>query len=68
MGGPQPLNAEPLRRKEYSESLMDPEHRRDTRENVHVEGEGTMLARLLAPVVVRGSRGVPEDKETLLFG
>jgi hypothetical protein len=26
-----------------------------------------VLSSLLAPVVVRGSRGVPEDQETLLF-
>ena len=66
--GPQPLDAEPFRWKENSESLMDAEHRRDARENIHVEGEGTVLARLLAPVVICGSRGIPEDEETLLFG
>ena len=65
--GSQPLDAELFRRKKNSETLMDPEYRRDAREDIHVEGESAVLSSLLAPVVVRGSRGITEDQETLLF-
>ena len=45
---------------------MDPEYRRDACEDIHVEGEGTVFSSSLAPVVVRGSREITEDQETLL--
>ena len=65
--GSQPLGAKVLRRKQNPETLMDPEYRRDAREGINVEGESAVLSSLLAPVVVRGSRGITEDQETLLF-
>jgi hypothetical protein len=65
--GSQPLDAKLLRRKKNPETLMDPEYRRDACEDINVECESAVLARLLAPVVVRGSRGITKDQETLLF-
>jgi hypothetical protein len=47
---------------------MDPEYRRDARENVHIKGERAVLTRLLAPVMIRGSGRISEDQEALLFG
>ena len=50
--GSQPLDAKLLRRKQNPETLMDPEYRRDACEDINVECESAVLARLLAPVVV----------------
>jgi hypothetical protein len=63
----QPLDAKLLRRKQNPETLVDPEHRRDACEDINVEGESAVLSSLPAPVVVRGSGGITEDQETLLF-
>src|SRR5258708_25550858 len=65
--GSQPLYAKLLRRKQNPETLMDPEYRRDACEDINGECESAMLSSFLAPVVVRGSRGIAEDQETLLF-
>jgi hypothetical protein len=63
----QPLDAKLLGRKQNPETLMDPEYRRDAREDINVEGEGAVLSSLLAPAVVGGSRGITQDQESLLF-
>jgi len=65
--GSQPLDAKLLRRKQNPETLMNPEYCRDAREDIDVEGESAVLARLLAPVVIRGSRGISEDPKALRF-
>jgi hypothetical protein len=36
---------------------MDPEYRRDACEDIYIEGESAVFARLLAAVVISGSRG-----------
>jgi len=46
---------------------MDPECRRDACEDINIERESVVLSSLLAPAVVRESRGITEDQETLLL-
>jgi len=47
--------------------LMDPEYRRDVCGDFNIECESVVLSSLLAPVMVCGSRGMAEDKETRFF-
>ena len=46
---------------------MDPEDGRDAREDINVERERAVLARLLAPIVIGGSRRIAKDQQALLF-